>query len=356
MTKVTVESIKQMDLDKTNGFIEEINRNKGTDNTCHLKLETDDKVLARITDGIYRLPGSALRELISNAYDADAENVIIDTDVPRFESMTIRDDGNGMSVDTLVNLIRHIGGSAKRTETGKTLNVTDEKDSSLSFKKKRKLIGKIGIGLFSVAQLTRNFMIITKKEGDDFYLKASIKLHNYSDEAIEKAASKERGVGFETGDVDIWTEPTKNINAHGTDIILNDIKRSASEILKSVDIWGQESSESNSDDNTSDFYNTGKLQIPEFHVGFLNSKEAGYEFFDDSKKRNPNLPWLDSDDPKVKFSKLYDAILELTGQTVSPKLQIVLDHYLHMLWTLGLSVPLDYIEGHPFDLTLNEIS
>ena len=47
-------------------------------------LATDDRVLARITDGIYRQPGSALRELIANAYDADAENVYIQTDaLPR---------------------------------------------------------------------------------------------------------------------------------------------------------------------------------------------------------------------------------------------------------------------------------
>ena len=33
-------------------------------------LRTDERVLARVTDGIYRQPGSALRELVSNAYDA----------------------------------------------------------------------------------------------------------------------------------------------------------------------------------------------------------------------------------------------------------------------------------------------
>ncbi|MGU2323480.1 ATP-binding protein [Pseudomonas aeruginosa] len=73
-------------------------------------LSTDEKVLARVTDGIYRQPASAIRELISNAYDADADNVWIDTDAPRFENMTIRDDGNGMSIEVLTNLIHHIGG------------------------------------------------------------------------------------------------------------------------------------------------------------------------------------------------------------------------------------------------------
>src|SRR5882757_8111095 len=72
-------------------------------------LETDDRVLARITDGIYRQPASALRELIANAYDADAENVYIQTDSPRFNKITVRDDGNGLSIKALANLIHHIG-------------------------------------------------------------------------------------------------------------------------------------------------------------------------------------------------------------------------------------------------------
>lgn len=160
-----------------------------------VKLETDEKVLARVTDGIYRLPGSAIRELISNSYDADAENVIIDTDVPLFRSMTIRDDGNGMSIDVLVNLIRHIGGSAKRSDKGRKLSVTDSIDKTKSPNKKRKLIGKIGIGLFSVAQLTREFEIITKEKGVGYYLKARIKLYNYSDENV---ADDQRGASFET--------------------------------------------------------------------------------------------------------------------------------------------------------------
>ena len=126
------------------------------------KLSTDEKVLARVTDGIYRQPSSAIRELISNAYDADAETVYIDTDAPRFNHMTIRDDGNGMSIEVLANLIYHIGGSAKRSANPKntSLGITNEDDPTLSPKKKRKLIGKIGIGLFSVAQLTRTFTIV----------------------------------------------------------------------------------------------------------------------------------------------------------------------------------------------------
>src|SRR5271169_721970 len=75
----------------------------------HAKLKTDERVLARVTDGIYRQPASALRELISNAYDADAANVWIETDAPRFQQIVISDDGNGMTLEALANLIEHIG-------------------------------------------------------------------------------------------------------------------------------------------------------------------------------------------------------------------------------------------------------
>lgn len=342
------ENISQVPSEKY--LVDEILANKKTGGLSSTKLKTDQKVLARVTDGIYRLPGSALRELISNAYDADAENVIIDTDVPRFSTITIRDDGNGMSVDTLVNLITHIGGSAKRSSKGKELLVTDAHDSSISPKKHRKLIGKIGIGLFSVAQLTRDFEIITKQKDNDYYLKARVSLHNYSEESLED----ERGASFETGDVEIWTEETDNLNAHGTDIILRNIKSSAQALLKSVDIWGQKNAETITDDNIDNNLNSSRLETPKFHVGCLSSKE-GYEYFNKTVNEEPSLPWSETDREDEKFSKLYNGILDLTKNTYSPKLNTVLDNYLNMVWTLALSVPLDYIDGHPFDLTLKDM-
>lgn len=339
------------DQDNPTNLADEILKAFGNGVSATAKLQTSKKVLARVTDGIYRLPGSALRELISNSYDADATNVWINTDVPRFESMTIRDDGNGMSVETLAHLLQHIGGSAKRTEKGKGLNVTDESDPTRSPVKKRKLIGKIGIGLFSVAQLTREFEIVTKQKGDHRYLHAKIELHNYSEEYIEKeqlqADIENRGARFETGTVSIWEEPTDNIDAHGTDIILHKIRKSAQQLLQSVDIWGQ----------AEDLISDGKSidsQGPVFHIGSI-SGDFGAEVYTNTECI-PNLPWSENDSKEEKFSKLYDAILALTKNTVSPKLGQVLDNYLNMIWTLGLSIPLDYIDGHPFCLSNNDLS
>ncbi|MBH0051671.1 ATP-binding protein [Pseudoalteromonas sp. SWYJZ19] len=323
------------------------------------KLETDDKVLARVTDGIYRQPGSALRELISNAYDADADNVYVETDAPRFDTMTIRDDGNGMSISTLVNMLRHIGGSAKRTDKGKDLKVTDDTDNSLSLNKKRKLIGKIGIGLFSVAQLTRDFEIVTKQAGSDFYLKAKVQLFNFSDEGVKSSDNEnsERGKSFQTGNVKIWKESTNNIDAHGTDILLFNIKQSAKEQLKSGDVWGQTENESDVENisEENDFLDSSKAILPDFHIGYLTNNKGIQEYNSDFA-RLPSLPWSPEDKPEDKFLKLYDAILDKTKNAVSPKLNFILDNYLQMIWTLGLSIPLDYIEKHPFSLNTGDLS
>lgn len=72
-------------------------------------LKTDDRIIARVTDGIYREPWSAFRELISNAYDADATSVSIDCDYPFFKEIRITDNGNGMNRDTVAHLLEHIG-------------------------------------------------------------------------------------------------------------------------------------------------------------------------------------------------------------------------------------------------------
>ena len=106
--------------------------NQKTGKIVKTTLSTDERDLARIWDGIYRQPSAALRELVANAYDADASIVIIHTDPPRFDTISIKDDGIGMDERTLVHLIHHIGGSAKRAQLGARLGLTNPKDPSLS--------------------------------------------------------------------------------------------------------------------------------------------------------------------------------------------------------------------------------
>ena len=74
-------------------LVQQILASKGSDTVANATLRTDERVIARITDGIYRQPASALRELLSNAYDAEATRVIVTTDAPRFSRLIIEDNG-----------------------------------------------------------------------------------------------------------------------------------------------------------------------------------------------------------------------------------------------------------------------
>jgi len=146
-------------------FAAELLQKQRTGEISRTILATSDRVLARITDGIYRQPSSALRELISNAYDADATEVVIETDAPKFETIKISDNGNGMTREALSNLIHNIGGSLKRTATENTFGVVDTEDPTLSPTLKRKLIGKIGIPPAPQNRLRRSGLVFLRGLG-----------------------------------------------------------------------------------------------------------------------------------------------------------------------------------------------
>lgn len=307
------------------------------------KLRTDERVLARVTDGIYREPGSALRELISNAYDADANFVNIATDAPRFDQIRIDDDGSGMTPEVLSHLLESIGGSAKRTPTGHALGITQQGDTSRS-PGGRKLIGKLGIGLFSVSQLTHTFQIVTKRSGDDFRSVATVKLNQFSDAPNSEANSE----SFEAGQARLWIEPASNLNEHGTSIILNSIRPRTRETLQSSDVWDAII------DPGEDGLDARKF-LPEFHIGRVDRKGNFVDPKSIGQETAQSLPWGSESSPSDAFTSMVDAVWASAAQGVpNPKLDQLFDNYLKMLWDLSLSLPLDYYKGHLFDHVLDE--
>jgi hypothetical protein len=299
-----------------------------TGKAIQARLRTDERVLVRITEGIYRQPSSALRELISNAYDADATQVTILTDAPRFSKVIVRDDGNGLTPEVLENLIEHIGASPKQSKLGAKIGVTNPKDSSRS-KGGRKLIGRMGIGLFSVAQLTRHFQIITKTAGASFRTVADITLNMQSD-----AENDEK---FDAGHVSIWAEPASDKKSHGTEILLLELRKTTRDDLASQERWERLDAQDANDELT--------VIKPRHHIGRVSKTNP------DTLQILPDLPWQENDNPRERFGKLVQAVYDEVGTTQSnPSLEIVFDKYLQLLWTLSLAAPLDYVEKHPFDL------
>lgn len=303
------------------------------------KLTTDQRVLARITDGIYREPAAALRELIFNAYDADAKNVWIQTDAPRFSEISVVDDGEGMNLDVLAYVVAHIGGSAKRTSIGSQLGLAQKKDPKLS-PGGRRMIGKIGIGLFAVAQLTRHFRIITKPRDEAFRFVVDIRLKTHTEDDLARINATTDTV-FETGDVRVTREPAADRESHGTEVILMGLKESARTLLQSRDRWIR----APSPDMLFDEHALVRPR-PAFHIGSVTEASP------DTIQDNAELPWKNDDRPDEKFRNFYQAVLDQTQSSGPlPELESVCDYYLQMIWKLALAAPLDYVDQHPFALT-----
>lgn len=314
---------------------EKIERSARTRRPVEGPLKTNDRIIARVTDGIYREPWSAFRELISNAYDADATRVSIDCDYPFFREIRISDNGNGMDEKIVGDFLENIGGSSKRTARGKTLGTANQIDPTRS-PAGRKLIGKIGIGLFAVAQLTQQFQIITKKKGDNKRLFASIQLHTYKEDSL---IDEQDSSNYVSGTYSVLAEETLDTELHGTTVILTGIRPAVREKLQSLEIWGAVE-ESRLDDET------GLLDVvspPKYHIGKFNEKDELIE--------PPNLPWLPTDKPIEKFRKLMDAAVNTAKSSREQANLAHFDNYLKMLWRLSVASPIDYIDKHPFDLS-----
>lgn len=313
----------------------------------HEELVVDNRVFARITDGIYRRPSSALRELLFNAYDADATIVTISTDEPRFSRMEVRDNGRGMSETALSNLVKHIGGSSKRTHRGTQIGTTATDDPDVS-PAGRRLIGKIGIGLFAVAHLTTHFQIITKEKNSADWLVAEIWLKTFSEELLRDAPQDGEEQRFVTGEVVLTREPAKSSAEHGTTITLFNIKTGSQNALRKRELWESLlDKERTREDRGLD---EKERQAPEVHIGFTDSDLATYLV-------PPAVPWDRDDSPEEKFRKFYRTVATLSqAATKNPDIDEFLDEYFAMIWRLSLAAPLDYLDAHPFStLTDGEI-
>lgn len=288
------------------------------------KLTTDERVLARVTDGIYREPSSALRELISNAYDADATEVVIQTDRPRFSTITITDDGNGMTPEIVAHVIEHIGGSAKRSPHGGSLGVTQNDNMFLS-PGGRRLIGRIGIGLFSVSQLTHEFQIFTKVEGDPWRTVAIVRLRTFADEVTDVEDGP-----YEAGLVSIWRVPARDVEASGTTIVLTNLQRHTVRTLSDVDRWYR--------------VQNGESP-PRYHVGRLQDGELIAE----EGQPAESVPWKETDSGTTAFKALVDAVWDelRIGNARNPSINYLFDKYLQTVWEIALAAPLPYVGAHP---------
>ena len=141
------------------------------------KIRVHERALAHLSRGLYRSPASALRELVSNAWDANATQVEIDTNYPHFFQLSISDNGDGFTREDFESLMSGgIGNSQKRTENE-------------HLKYGRPTIGRLGIGMLGIAQICGSFVVTsTPKTGKSF--KARVNLYDLAKEKMDEKESE----------------------------------------------------------------------------------------------------------------------------------------------------------------------
>lgn len=187
------------------------------------KIKVSDKALAHLSRGLYRSPASALKELVSNAWDANARQVTITTNYPNFLQISCTDDGDGFGKEEFNSLMQGgIGNSNKRSEAQPLIN-------------NRPILGRLGIGMLSIAQICGSYSITSRpRKGQAF--RAKVKLYDLLKEKLDKnvsdvvqKGSKQDGSNTEkqVTEVDIGTFDFEQINGGnisvGTTIVADDV-------------------------------------------------------------------------------------------------------------------------------------
>jgi hypothetical protein len=156
----------------------------------------------------------ALREVVSNAYDADATTVGINIDLKK-EEVTIIDDGNGMTREEFDFYLRIAGQRRGKRETTK-------------FGRKR--IGQFGVGFLAILPFCETLQILSTAENSEEIFTARIPASKFF-----KQDGKTIDVGEITVPGEIRRDP-KLKSAHNTEIRLINITDLAKKYLHHISL------------------------------------------------------------------------------------------------------------------------
>src|SRR6478672_7389568 len=131
------------------------------------QITVDKRIVGILSTSTYQNFPRALKEIITNSYDADATEVTITINVED-ELIVIEDNGKGMDS---IDFGFYLRIAAQRRQ--KNDNVT---------KLGRKIIGQFGVGFLSVFPFFKSYSIESTKEGSSSVLYADIPLAMYFDQ------------------------------------------------------------------------------------------------------------------------------------------------------------------------------
>lgn len=195
-------------------------------------IRVADITIAQLSRGLYRSTAKAFKELVSNAYDADATLVRIDTNYPEFDFISVVDNGSGMSLESFLAFFKEEGiGSSIKRKGGKEVSEIYE----------RPIIGRLGIGMLAIGQLCYSFEIeshyINKSgKGEAYHATIILEDENIPSKA-EIARSENIGTALGTRDIPVgeWTYKMIEFNESkkGFQIYSTDVRKTFTREMKS---------------------------------------------------------------------------------------------------------------------------
>lgn len=146
------------------------------DDIEYIPIKVTSGVILRIGAGIYNSASGALKELISNSYDADATHVVITTNYPNFDQIEVTDNGHGMSVHRFRLAMMNVGSSLKGT-------LEEARETKIY---KRPMIGRLGIGLMALSQVCDEAIIESQEPNSDTKFVAKLDFGDFKKREISQ--------------------------------------------------------------------------------------------------------------------------------------------------------------------------
>ena len=317
-------------------------------------------VLLHIGAGIYNSVAGALKELVSNAYDADATRVVISTDYPSFEKITIVDNGTGMTAGRFRKAVQSIGTSLKGiVEPGR-----------ITRKYSRPIIGHLGIGLMALSQVCGEATIESQISGSDIKFIARLDFSEFRQrksrqfETLKLDVLRDTLAGY--GSVQQMERGLRELDTQSEeylDLLTRlEIVRAASERLKDEtdqDVEGEHLGYVRFYDDLPGI--PGKwgttITLEKVDPGVIASLR------DEGRTRDA-MPRHLRDDSSIQWDGYRKQVNDWSWEDIANRLRLKtsqfsyqsMPRYHQFLWELALMTPLGYLDGGPVALAPSLLS
>ena len=292
------------------------------------RIRVADITLAQLSRGLYKSTASVFKELISNAHDADATEVNINTNYPAFDFISCVDNGTSMTIEEFLRYFSAEGiGSCIKRKHNK--DVTDIY--------KRPIIGKLGIGMLAIAQLCDSFQIeshyVDEKTDKGKAYWAEIVLEDIfpfsnREETIRNNNEKKKEI-----DVGTWTykEIEYDKTKKGFRIYSSDVRKTFRDEMKnSLDSSQQKKMSFNLSDLHTEFYEKSNKSIRDCKAYLETIWELGIlcslPYYGDIKKCPVDLSTFTSQETKSdEYKKAVHVINDKQKEFLDGNFRVVFD-------------------------------